>query len=132
MKFFEKFSQRGQALIESLVAIIAISIFLMGSLSALYVGFSKLWLKYFSHEALICIASQKEPVHCQNEFIKNMHSALPFGRLMIDEFFIFSDRLVIRSRWSFGMKDDLTHKSHFRISERQELSLPISEKRFLK
>lgn len=127
MKLLLVSNQRGQALIESVVATMALSIILMGSLSTLYFCFSKLWLKHFTHEALICMASQREPIHCQNQFIKNMHTALPFGRLMVDEFFIFSDHLVIRSRWSFGLKDDVAHKSHFRISERQQIDLPLSE-----
>ncbi len=120
-----KTSQRGQALIESIVATMAISILLMGSLSTLYLSFAKLWLRHFSHEALICVASQIEARKCQNQFIKNMHSALPFGRLMVDEFFIYSNYLVIRSRWSFGMKSDFSHESHFRITERQVLHLPV-------
>ncbi len=121
----KKFNQRGQALVESVVAVVALSIILMGSLSTLYFCFSKLWLRHFTHEALICMASQREPIHCQNQFIKNMHGALPFGRLMVDEFFIFSDHLVVKARWSFGAKDDFQHQNHFRISEHQELRLPL-------
>ncbi len=120
-----KLNQRGQALIESLVATIALSIIVMGCLSTLYVCFAKLWLRHHTHEALICMASEREPIHCQNLFIKRMHAALPFGRLMVDEFFTYPDRLVVKSRWSFGMKDSIEHKSHFRITEHQELKLPI-------
>ena len=46
---------------------------------------------------------------------------------MVDEFFIYSDRLVIRSRWSFGMNTELAHPSHFRLTEHQELKLPLQE-----
>ena len=119
-------SQRGQALIESIVATLAISILLMGGLSMLYLCFAKLWLRHNSHEALICLVSQRSPTSCKNDFINNMHSALPFGRLMIDEFFSYSDHLSIHSRWSFGMKDDLKHTSHFRLNEYQILWLPLT------
>ncbi len=127
MKIILKNSQRGQALIESLVATMAISILIMGCLSTLYLAFAKLWLRHFSHEALICIASKNKATHCQNLFIKNMHSALPFGRLMVDEFFIFPDHLSIRARWSFGLNSELGHKSHFQLREHQVLHLPIGE-----
>jgi len=115
----------GQALIESLVTIIAISMIIMGSLSTLYFCFSKLWLRHFTHETLMCLASQKSPSHCQQEFIKNMHSSLPFGRLMVDEIYIRPDRLAVRARWSFGLQNDIVHRSHFRIKEYQELEIPI-------
>ena len=121
-----RFSQRGQALIESIVATLAISILLMGGLSMLYLCFAKIWLKHNSHEALICLVSQRSPVSCKNDFIKNMHSVLPFGRLMIDEFFTYSDHLSIHARWSFGMKNDLQHLSHFRLNEYQILWVPIT------
>ncbi len=117
--------RRGQALIESMVTMFTLSVFLMGSLSTLYFCFAKVWLRHFAHESLICLASQKSPSKCQAEFIKNMHSCLPFGRLMVDELYIYPDLVAVRARWSFGLQDNLNHRSHFRIREHQELAIPI-------
>jgi hypothetical protein len=117
--------QRGQALVESVIVMFTLSVIVMGSLSTLYFCFAKLWLRHFAHESLICLASQKSPTFCQQDFIKNMHSSLPFGRLMVDELFIFPHSVAVRARWSFGLRDNLSHQSHFRIREHQELALPI-------
>ncbi len=117
--------QRGQALVESVIVMFTLSVIVMGSLSTLYFCFAKLWLRHFAHETLICLASQKSPTQCQKEFIKNMHSALPFGRLMVDELFVYPNLVAVRARWSFGMHDNLSHQSHFRIKEHQVLTLPL-------
>lgn len=73
-------SENGQAVIETTVAILVLTIFITALLFSLYLLSLKIWLGYSSHELLLCRQYQT-PSQCDQNFKNQLKQFQKWGKL---------------------------------------------------
>ncbi len=71
----------GSAIVESLAAITALLVFIVGIWIGVYLIFARAWMQYQSEQALYCLSESKPALICRRALQKKLVTGLPFGRL---------------------------------------------------
>ncbi len=85
MPFIRRLSERGSALIETLVAAPIIAIVLMTGSLLMYRWLAEVWMTRAAREAAVCLTSQVRASRCKQKLETTLKIGLPFGRAEIDE-----------------------------------------------
>jgi hypothetical protein len=72
-------SRSGQALIETLSALVLLGTTLAIGLPVIYAGYGQCVLNHLSYEGALCVAEGKAEKLCQNEFLGLGQKLLPIG-----------------------------------------------------
>jgi hypothetical protein len=71
----------GSAMAESLPAIAALLVFIVGICLGVYLIFARAWMQYQSEQALYCLSESKPAFICRRALEKKLLAGLPWGRL---------------------------------------------------
>ncbi len=69
----------GSALVETAAAAPVLVLLVGGLLLAGYSGFAKIWIRYSSYEAVICLASRVREPECLDRLRASIETVLPAG-----------------------------------------------------
>lgn len=79
-------SDRGQAVIETLVVSTVIAATLGFGFHLLYVAFAKAWITRAVREAAVCLTTSEHTSSCRTRLQSTLDLGLPFGNVQIDDF----------------------------------------------
>lgn len=115
-------NQRGQALIETLVAAPMVAVVIAIGFYLMYLAFAQAWMARSSREAAACLVSNVSQSRCRARLESTLAVGILFGRADIDEFRTGDSgshvQVSFDARTSFLSTDDrsrsrLTAKSSF-------------------
>lgn len=78
-------SERGSALIETLVAAPIVSVVILGGSLLMYRWFAEVWMTRAAREAAVCLATSAPASQCRRRLEATLRIGLPFGRAEIQE-----------------------------------------------
>ncbi len=79
-------SQRGQGVVELVVAAPIVASILAGGAILLYISFAKAWMTRAAREGAVCLQSPTRKSVCRSRVEQTLSVGLPFGAASIDEF----------------------------------------------
>ena len=79
-------NQRGQALIETLVAAPMVAVVIAIGFYLMYLAFAQAWMARSSREAAACLVTNVSPARCRTRLERTLAVGILFGRADIDEF----------------------------------------------
>lgn len=115
--------QNGFAVLEATVVMPTIVTAVALGIALLYLFFAKLWLERTVYEGAICLSSTATRTTCESKLRRDVHNALPFGRLESLRMNRTSQRATTELRWVLGLP--VTARRLTRLEFKSEIALPL-------
>ena len=114
-------AERGTALVESCIVIMLTLSLVAGTMSGMYLGFARVWIRHASYEGAICLAKDETVLKCRNE-IQNRINGVLIGNPI-------SNLQLRKSKRTVEVTFDVKVAGTWRANESRKLKLPLHERR---
>ncbi len=102
--------QRGQALIENLICLVALKLFVAGFLFLAYQLVLTKWVDFWSYRTLVCLIEREQIYFCENQLKEKLHLLLSPQDYKVQELWITSKKTKIKLQLSVARYGKKTYE----------------------